>query len=110
MCYEFRYDFCLKHFSFEEELREIWSKMYIGPQVKYPQFSSDCNETWKFLNRFPKNTKIPNFTKIRPVWAELFHAQRRTNGQTDMTKLVVAFRKTCERASKLFHSTWYFVP
>jgi len=29
---------------------------------------------------------------IRPVGAELFHADRRTNGQTLMTKLIVAFR------------------
>ena len=30
--------------------------------------------------------------KVRPVGAELFHADRRTNGRTDMTKLIVAFR------------------
>ena len=30
--------------------------------------------------------------KIRLVGAELFHAERRTDGQTDMTKLTVAFR------------------
>jgi len=30
--------------------------------------------------------------KIRPVGAELFHAGRRTEGQTDMTKLTVTFR------------------
>jgi len=30
--------------------------------------------------------------KIRPVEAELFHASRRTDGQTDMTKFLVAFR------------------
>jgi len=39
--------------------------------------------------------------KIRPVGAELFRADRRTDGwadgQTDMTKLLVAFR---ERAYK----------
>ena len=35
-----------------------------------------------------KNLQIPNFMKIRPVGAELFHADRRTN----MTKLIVAFR------------------
>jgi hypothetical protein len=36
---------------------------------------------------FEKSSKS-NFTKIRPVGAELFHADRRT----DMTKLIVAFR------------------
>ena len=29
--------------------------------------------------------------KIRPVGAELFHADRRTDGQTDVLKLTVAF-------------------
>jgi Fe-S-cluster formation regulator IscX/YfhJ len=29
--------------------------------------------------------------KIRPVGAELFHADGRTDRQTDMTKLIVAF-------------------
>jgi len=39
-----------------------------------------------------KNTQIQNFTKVRPVGAELFYADRRTDRQTDMTKLIVAFR------------------
>jgi hypothetical protein len=30
--------------------------------------------------------------KIRPVGAELLNADGRTDGQTDMTKLIVAFR------------------
>jgi len=30
--------------------------------------------------------------KIRPVGGELFHADRRADGRTDMTKLIVAFR------------------
>jgi len=34
--------------------------------------------------------------KIRPVGAELFHA----DGQTDMTKLIVAFSQFFERAQK----------
>ena len=39
-----------------------------------------------FLDRFSKNTQIPNFIKIRPVGAELFHADR----WADMAKLTVA--------------------
>jgi hypothetical protein len=31
-----------------------------------------------FLDRFSKNTQIPNFMKIRPVGDELFHADGRT--------------------------------
>jgi hypothetical protein len=41
-----------------------------------------------------ENPKISNFMKIRPVGAELFHADRHTNGQTDMTKPIVAFRNS----------------
>jgi hypothetical protein len=64
--------------------------MYVGLYVKYPLYLSDFNET-KFLGRFWKNTEIRNFMKICPVGAEL-GADRPTEGQTDMTKLVVAFR------------------
>jgi hypothetical protein len=41
-----------------------------------------------FLERFSKNTQIPDVMKIRLVGAELFHA----DGQRDMAKLMVAFR------------------
>jgi len=46
MCFDFPYSFCLKHFSFYEELSQVWSKMYVGLNVKYPLFLSDFNETW----------------------------------------------------------------
>ena len=48
-----------------------------------------------FIESFSKNAQISNFMKIRPVRAELFHADRQTErdfGRTDMTKLIVAFR------------------
>ena len=38
--------------------------------------------------------------KIRPVGAELFHADGRTDGQTDMTKLIVAFRNFAKQLKK----------
>jgi hypothetical protein len=38
--------------------------------------------------------------KIRPVRAELSHAQIWTDGQTDMTKLIVAFAQFCECEKK----------
>jgi len=41
-----------------------------------------------FLDRFSKNPQILNFMIIRPVGAELFFA----DGRTDMAKLRVAFR------------------
>jgi hypothetical protein len=42
----------------------------------------------KQLDIFSKKAQISSFIKIRPVGAELFHA----DVQTDMTKLTVAFR------------------
>ena len=41
---------------------------------------------------FSKNVQIRNFMKIRPVGAELFHADRIVGQRTHMTKLIVAFR------------------
>jgi len=51
--------------------------MFIGFHVKYPSL-------------------LPDFTKIRPVGAELLHADRRTG----MTKLIVAFLQFFKRAKK----------
>ena len=48
----------------------------------------------EFSRQIFEKTQISSFIKIRPVGAELFHADR----QTDMTKLIVAFRNSCERA------------
>ena len=55
--------------------------------MTYPFFWSDFNET-EFVDRFLKNTQISNFMTIRPVGDELFYK----DGQTDMTKLLVALR------------------
>ena len=49
-----------------------------------------------------KNIKISNFTKIRPVTAELFHA----GGQTDMTKLTVAFRSFANASKRGVYVTF----
>ena len=53
-----------------------------------------------FLNRFFKNHKVSNFMKIHPVGAKLFHADRRTDRQTDMMKLIVAFRDFAKASNK----------
>ena len=47
---------------------------------------------------FSKNTEISNLIKIRPVGAELFHA----DGQTDMTKLTVAFGNFANASKTVF--------
>ena len=57
-------------------------------------FLSDFNEPWVFFDKFSKNPQISNFIKIRPVGAELFHADEQTDERTDMTELTVAFRNS----------------
>jgi hypothetical protein len=46
----------------------------------------------EFSRQIFEKAKISNFIKIRPVGAELFHADRQTDRQTGMTKLIVTFR------------------
>ena len=66
--------------------------MYIGLHVKCPLLLSDFSETLIFSTNFrKKNTRMSNFMKIRPGGAELFHV----DGQTDVTKLIVALRNVC---------------
>jgi hypothetical protein len=49
---------------------------------------------------FSKNAPLSNVIKLRPVGAELLHADGRTYGQTDMTKLIVAFHNFAKSATK----------
>ena len=74
--------------------------------VKYPLFLSYCNKT--FSRQIFEKTQISNFIKIRLLEAELFRVDAKTDRQTDrqtegwtcrrkgretdMTKLIVAFR------------------
>jgi hypothetical protein len=46
----------------------------------------------EFLNSLSKNTLLAIFMKRFPLEAELFHADRRKDGWTDMTQVIVAFR------------------
>jgi hypothetical protein len=62
--------------------------MYIGLHVKYPLFFVSFYSNLNFIDIISKNTKISNFIKIHPLGVELFHV----DGQTDMTKVIVAFR------------------
>ena len=51
--------------------------------VKYPLFLSGVTGTHIFVKDFRKKSQITNLTKIRPVEAELFHADGQTNRRTD---------------------------
>jgi len=86
--------------------------MFIDLHVKYSLFLSDCNKTLNFLDEFSKNTEILIFVKIRPVGAEMSLADGRTDGQkdrqTDIMKLIVAFRNFANAYKKIFsHCTEY---
>jgi hypothetical protein len=45
--------------------------------------------------------KISNFIQIRPVGAELFHADKQTDERRNTTKLTIAFLQFFERAKKI---------
>ena len=57
-----------------------------------PLFFSDFNEN-NFLDRFSKNIRISDFTKNRPMRAEVFHADRHDEENC-------RFSQFCERAWK----------
>ena len=69
--------------------------MCVGLCVKFPLFLSGFNETFIFLERVLKNPQIPHFMKIRLVGAELFHADRQTDGNDEASS---RFSKFCEGA------------
>ena len=97
---------CLEHFSFYEELNEIWSKMYIGLHVKYQLFLSDFNETWNSSTDFRKILKY--HIKWKSVQWESWYSMgsnRRTDSHDEATKCYSQFS---ERACKLMetHINW----
>ena len=53
----------------------------------YCQYLMKLEFSGKILEKY-QNSK---FHAIRPVGADLFHAEKRTDGQTDMKKLIVHF-------------------
>jgi hypothetical protein len=69
-------------------LRRNDKKNVCWPSRKVPVILVRFYWNLDFLNRFSKKTEISNFKKIRPLGAELFHADRRA----DMTKVTVTFR------------------
>jgi hypothetical protein len=70
-------------------------KIYIDRHAQYPLFLLYLNETWIFSTNLQKNTQIPDFMKIRPVGAVLFHADRRTDRHDETHS---SFSQFCERA------------
>jgi hypothetical protein len=83
-------------FSFQAELSEIWSKMYIGLHVKYSLFLSDFNGTWTLLKDFSEKRKY------QIIWGSVQWEPSytmRTDGQTDwQNEADSRFSQHCERA------------
>ena len=106
MCFDFLYNFCLKHLSFSEEMNEIGSKMYTGLHVKYPLFLSDFNVTWFYSTDFRKIFTYQILWKS-VQWER--SCSMRTDGQTDITKLIAAFCNFAKVSKKLYciHKFYY---
>jgi len=77
--------------------RDIIGNVYWS-SCKVPLIIVQVQRHLNFLDRFSKNTHIPNFMKILPEGDELFRA----DGRTDVTKLTVAFRNI----SKAPNNVW----
>ena len=95
MCFYFLYNFYLKHFSFSEELYELWWKMYIGLHAGYPLFLSDYNETWIMFTDFKKISKYQISPKF--AWWELICSVRTPPSCITSTK-------------NAMNSLWVFLP
>jgi hypothetical protein len=78
VCLDFLYNFYLKHFSFQKELSEMLSQMYIGLHVKYPFFLSDFNKTVSTDFR-----KILKYQISCPSSGSRVVTRRRTDGWTN---------------------------
>jgi len=84
---------CLKHLN----LRRIQRYIIIIVQTSSRKVSFIVRFEWNSnFSRQILNTPIPNFMKIRPVGAQLLHADR----QTDMTMLIVAFQNSANAPEK----------
>jgi len=64
--------------------------MFVHLHLKYSLFLSNFNRTSNFLERLSKSTQISSFLKT--VEWEMISMRNDTDGWTEMTKLIVAFR------------------
>jgi hypothetical protein len=71
--------------------------MYKRIHEQYPLFFSDFNESWTSSTDFFNNTQISDFIKIRPMEAEIYRADGRTDTHDESNS---RFPQICERASK----------
>ena len=70
--------------------------MCSGLHIKFPSFLSGFNASWIFSTDVLRNNQISNSTKMG---TELY----RSDGQTDLAKLIVAFRNFANALNKQIH-------
>jgi hypothetical protein len=91
-------------------MSEILSKIYVCLHVTYTLFVTDFKDTSIFLTYFREILEL-KITKFCPVGTELLHAHGQTDsladGQTDTTKLIVAFRNFVN-APKNYSNFFFF--
>jgi hypothetical protein len=105
VCFEFLYNFYLKHFSLLKKIqRYIIKNIYIFLHVRYPLFLSDFSGTLMFSADFRKILKyqiscnfVPSGSRIVPC-GRTTYGHRRMRG---MMKLVAEFRNFAN-ATKIF--------
>jgi hypothetical protein len=87
VCFDFLYNFCLKHFSFNEELSKVAINVHCL-YVKCTLFLSNSNENWIF------STFVRKILKYQVWWKSNGNRDvaRGQTVRTYMTKLMVAFR------------------
>ena len=100
-CFDFLYKFCLK-FSLSKIKWARYDQKCILVFVQSTLYIRQILIKLEFYRQIfeKKNTQIQNFTKIRPVRAEVFKADRQTDGRTGrrtgrrtvMSNLIVALR------------------
>ena len=110
-CFNFLYNFCLKHFSFQDELSKMWSKIFICLHIKCPLFLAGFNETGLPRQFFEKYSYI-NFyenpfggSRVFPSVQTDRRTDRQTDRWTDMPKLIDAFRNFASAPNDECH-TW----
>jgi len=85
-----------------KKLRQVW---YISIHVKYPLFLSDFNKTWIFSTEFRKSSNKISRKSVQ--WGP--SCSIRTDGRTDITKLIVAFHNSAKGPKNCVLSRGYSV-
>ena len=93
LCFDFLYKFRPTHFSFEEELNDMWSKICL--HVQYPLFLSDLMKfefSRQILKKKHSNINFHEIPASGRCVVPCGQTGRHTDGRTDLTKLIIAFR------------------